>query len=353
MNNCLIAWLQNHFPDWKFTSRYPDIDEREPEDVPPSLEVCEKPFKPSDKLKEGFNMVYFIDGARHIDVFATVESLNEPNSIAYPIAIGQSSVVACKLDTITHSFKRAITPLRKIVISLPDVIVKEPTPINDWLSPDLTVNMVGYETKRAERTEGAESLFGAAKKIIHSIMREDENAALFECLEDSEPEKLIIIDGHFQTNSELTYKSPVLSIDKSYDYPSLRKEIRTELSILRESMETYYTSPVLKYETKDEPQKTIWYVRLRDHDHFKDKSALTAEAGIVECALLGDFTTTEEDKAVVRECSNLIRELANPTCYGLDEKRWRMHLYHMYLTEQMCKQLYINESYLMSRVYGK
>ena len=351
----LISWLSEKYPDWRFTSRNPDAEQTEDEEyLQESIEQSPQIRKNDEGNNAVFDLVYFIDGSKTgWGAIATAESKNENKAPAYPVCFGETAVAVCRLNCKSKKFERIrFQGDHNIILSLPKTIEEQRQCI---LWHDINLMIYPYDVDVSDDLQKSEEkvdLIKTAKEEVKHCMRDKEEEALERCL-SFKGNKFIIIDGQFQSRTQARESDPILSIDKAFSYYKLHDDLRKEIEGLKDNNPSrgYRTKPSLIVDKGVE--KTLWFVRLRDYDDtYRDNSirTLTKEAGVLECALLGDHTQNDD---YINKCSLLLRDLANPTCYGLDsQKRWRTHLYHMYLTELCCKQTYYNESFLMEIVYG-
>ena len=349
MHESLIDFLKNKYQNWEFISRAPEESAAETDDIIESAPRSEILHESSITIGEQYDTVYFIDGSESRYIVATAELIEPTTSIqrqdsgTYPIAIGQTSVVACRLNLSTSEFRTAECK-EQIVIAVPSILDDKECPPFRWpndYNRKEDVLIVNYN-----QDDNRTNLFDAAREAIHKIMRRDEDWILKICLSKltMEQNPLIIIDGKFQ--SRIPDMSPVLSINKKFDYTRLPYDTRDAIKRIKNNNNPMWSAPRLI-----NGSTSVWYVRLRDKDLYSNNTEpLEMNAGIVECALMGDFS---KNRTIINSCSHLlIKRLANPTCYNLDIKRWRTHLYHMYLTEKTCKQKLISKHSLMRLIYG-
>ena len=350
MDKGIINILGESYKDWKFVSINPNIHSDIVDYAEPIDTSSNSNQQTTIRIGKQYDLVFFIDGSRYSHIVASAESSNpDRRRYSYPIAVGQTSVVACSLNRKTGLFK-AEQKKHKIIVALPNDIEKNrkrlPVKVKEvCFSGNTEVLIVPYDSKVSPK--GGKTLFDISRNAIHNCMREDEGLILNNLLNsiDKEQNPLIIIDGKFQ--GEVPVDSPVLSINKQYDYTALEDKLRKEINNIKDYKQ------VKSYPTLVKDKKSVWYIRLRDNekDYSNSLEPLEMNAGIVECALMGDYRKHRKQGLIICECTKLVRDLASPTCYGLDY-RWRTHLYHMYLTEVACKQQYINETYLMKIIYG-
>lgn len=192
-----------------------------------------------------------------------------------------------------------------------------------------------------------------AKHAILNEMRQQEKLLLDCALEKSENSR-VYIDGEFQTDDP-RYRGRVLSICKQLSLVKLSKTIESGESLVSEIMNMKpkdgCTSVFQWSERGIEGKRYIrswwtWYLRLRDNP-LRDRDAIMSD--IIQCTVQSQDKPSEE---TIREWNACLQRLSFPTCYGLDKKRWRTHIYQIYLTELFCKNQLINRKALEYLAYG-
>jgi hypothetical protein len=89
-----------------------------------------------------------------------------------------------------------------------------------------------------------------------------------------------------------------------------------------------------------------WFLKLRVNP-LPARDRLKSD--IIQCTIVRE---AQPDESEINEWNERLRDLAFPTCYGLDKSRWRTHIYQIYLTELFCKRQRLNIQALEKIVYG-
>ena len=230
MSESLISLLKSNYQNWKFISRTPDERVTDSDDIIESVPMTGESPKPHIKIGKDYDTIYFIDGSESRYIVASAEEIQNQQPMSYPIAIGQTSVVACRLNLSTGEFRTAECK-EQIVIAVPSILDKKEHEIswkNNYNGKE-KVLIVNYD-----EVNNRTNLFEVARESIHKKMRSDEDLILKNCLKNltEEQKPLIIIDGKFQ--SSVPAMSPVLSINKKFDYTRLPYDTREAIQRIKD-----------------------------------------------------------------------------------------------------------------------
>lgn len=197
-----------------------------------------------------------------------------------------------------------------------------------------------------------------AKHAILDEMRQLEKRLLDSALDKCDDAR-VYIDGEFQTD-DTKYQGRVLSICKQLSLIKIAKRIERGEKLVSEivHMESEHMesdnpcTSVFRWNEKGiegmryKRNWWTWYLKLRDNP-LRDRDAIMSD--IIQCTVQSQDKPSEE---IIKEWNANLQRLSFPTCYGLDKKRWRTHIYQIYLTELFCKNQSINGKALEYLAYG-
>ena len=146
---------------------------------------------------------------------------------------------------------------------------------------------------------------------------------------------LSIKEADFQNFNNDGYRYMV-GIEKSFHDKYEKRPYAQTINTLREG---YRTPAYIPWSKRGNERVALWYIRLRRPDRPNDRSH------IVACELLIPPDLEKIDTNLINRISKAILNEAYPICYGVD-KRWRTHLYPVFVTEKACKSLFHSKEIL-------
>ena len=356
MTKTLFEILKGQDPNWDFVDYMPfdersdlENDNRSPDsETPPQRQepeghICDSiELKPGKKLDEKCihdDAEYFIDGVRNIRILGHFYDTKENRS--YPVLYGD--IVASCGEIHEKSFK-IVASRHILAFALPslDSFPEETEEEIESFFKQSGLNKL-YDTIElrfySRNTTGNRSIFSVAKKLLQDRMLEAEHELLENVWSSVKERKnsFIFVDGRFDEKSSIDYLADkVLSLCKEFSIESCDLSAINALSC--ESIKNQHTKP----EEKDS-HRWRWFMKLRN-----DQIPKEIPSDILLCTSAG-----KPEKEVVEEWVGRLNELAWPTCYGLDRRRWRTHIYPIFLTETYSHQMQVNEERLKQLITNK
>ena len=295
------------------------------------------------------NADYFIDGVMHT---AIVGYIHNSKYGTFPLLAGD--IAACCGELFQNAFsivkhKRAFVLVYPKEWTLSDDIVGCLT--NSFNRPGFPFISLHYPTDYSEgasHPEQSTGRYAQATKEILELMRKEEKTLLDGIVKYTEKSYHVYIDGEFQADDELYNASKVISICKQLSLPSIEKRFHLKVTDVTQ-LEAGQVSPVYKWPDDGGSLTQHWYtwfMRLRQHS-LPDRDRTMSD--ILQCTIV---SKTVPDDNLIKEWADRLSSLAYPTCYGLDKKRWRTHIYPIYLTELYGKQKQLRIEHCNKLIYG-
>lgn len=349
----LFSILNDRFKknDWSFVGRPP----YESDDIENAIDSNEEECSPTSNSSEGGTepeeAYYFIDGAeRRLKIgYAESEELGP-----YPLYVGDVAICCGQLLTNKsfHCFRHSHYLCYAFPVQLMDHAGSIKECVEEFrkqfdIIQEPTLEILFYNKEEDPMAR------------IHRHMRSMEEELLISLLKKDINNVYIFIDGHFPWNDKqnenkeydelkkLCLENNVISVDKEFSYSRMKdNKMREEIKKLQ-SKENKESTSTSSFYPKGK-SIVLWYQKLRNDSLPEEPSS-----DIVECAIPYDETQPDEKEKEKEkaEWESLLKRLSCPTCYGL-EKRWRTHVYPMYLTERCCKEIQISETLLKRLIYG-
>ena len=301
--------------------------------------------------KNGNKREYFIDGTMQYQQVGYAVHKDEIFPVYFADIVASRGVLlndSFRIDTWKHSLL-VVLPCELKFTEAENNRLKEYVSLWKRYIGDIEITPVYYgkSSDKIQDAQEGKSRFKQAKRAVMDTMRSLEKALLDEILDKLGDYDRVYIDGEFQDgklNSEAEKK--VISICKRFSLPSLEERLENGQNLIDETDR----SILQLYRWKDQEDKGhwwTWFLKLRENPDLAN-DRLTSD--MVQCTIKSE---KEPDEETVRGWSDRLKELAFPTCYGLDRSRWRTHIYQIYLTELFSKQQRINILALEQIVYGK
>lgn len=323
------------------------------DDLPtPSPQQDDEKVPPID-VKD--NADYFIDGVMHT---AIVGYIHNSKHGTFPLLAGD--VVACCGELYKKAFS-IIKHNRAFLLAYPDLSEDS----EERTLSEIIENIKSRLTKSFNRLTKSANLpvipfiplhyptddshrkspYAQAREAIRKHMQEKEKELLDGIVTHSKNAKKdyhVYIDGRFQKEDERYKASKVISICKQMSLPDIEKRYHlkvTDVTTLKEGDVTKI------YQCAEGGNWRTWFMRLRQHS-LPDRDR--AMSDIIECTIMSKNARVNTHEKWGKRLSSL----AYPTCYGMDKKRWRTHIYPIYLTELYGKQKQLSIELFNKLIYG-
>ena len=299
---------------------------------------------------------YFIDGVMHIAIVGYVYDSQSPTT-SFPIIAGD--VVASSGELYYKTFK-IIKHKHAIVLTHPkELTIKEEVYkklkgcIAKWTSAEFELLEYPCDKSSGESNNSAnlstKSRFSQARHEVLNYMRKEEKRLLDWILQNNKNNYRVFIDGEFQSSDNKYASSRVISICKQLSLQSLESKFNLRASDIT-NLEGGAASQAYKWAFNDENEYMskwyTWFMRLRQHA-LPDQDRTMSD--IIQCTVVSE---SSPDNDLIEEWKQRLLKLAYPTCYGLDKRRWRTHIYPIYLTELYGKQQQLNIELFNKIIYG-
>lgn len=312
-------------------------------------------------------MEFFIDGAMSSNIVGYASCRTTDDGKQYPILFGE--IVACvgslnKNDfyiddnRVEHHYVIAFPRKGEGLFYGQDCAHIEDSIKKYGLIHDLGKGNIIFapyphstESGKASNTENLEKKgsFSQAKAAILNEMRRLEKRLLEDVLEKQDAR--VYIDGEFQEDNE-KYHGRAVSICKLFSLPSLKQKLLDAGNLAKDIEKLKDGDNTCSYQWKGhEHYKNnwhTWFLKLRDNP-IPDRDRIMSD--LIQCTIESDKQPAEVEE-MLKGWNRRLLELAFPTCYGLDKKRWRTHIYPIYLTELYCKSRLNNKKAIEHFIYG-
>ena len=295
------------------------------------------------------NAEYFIDGVMHT---AIVGYVHNAKIGTFPLLAGDVGACCGELyqkafSIVTH--KRAFLFAYPKEWTLSDEIACRLT--NSFNRPDFPFIPLQYPSALSQSTSHSEQSKGRYKEASDEIleyMRKEEKKILDGIVRNTEKSYHVYVDGEFQSDDERYDSAKVISICKQLSLPSIEKRFHLKVTDVTQ-LEEGQVSPSYKWPNEGGSLTQnwhTWFMRLRQHS-IPDRDRTMSD--IIQCTIV---SKNIPDENLIKEWANRLSSLAYPTCYGLDKKRWRTHIYPIYLTELYGKQKQLSIEHFNKLIYG-
>ncbi len=288
---------------------------------------------------------YFIDGTMGFIQVGHVQKAQE----SFPILLRQIVASRGKLENGSFNVDDS---KHLVVLVYPedlDLRVEDKCTINETIKNTLKSfgEIIPECVPYPNLSKDTSSKHKQAKEAIMDIMKKTETMLLKDGLEKNK-DGVYYKDGELEDDGESYLGMDVISLCKKLSVDSLARKVEEGEKKLIEEIaglndDKNYTS---LYKSKLKKNWWIWYLKLRNANR-KDKDHVMSD--VIQCTIESETTPSDSD---VGKWVERLKQLAYPTCYGLDRARWRTHIYHIYLTELFCKMQSINQQAIEYLVYG-